>query len=320
MKLLIIGGAGYIGGVTTHLAHDAGHQVTVADNLSSGHRENIPDGVTFIEGDIREKAFVDRLFADTTYDVIIHFAAKILVAESMEQPYEYYQNNTVATLEIVDAAVKAGCKNYIISSTAATYGEPTHTPVSESDPTLPVNPYGFSKLMSEQLLRSYELTHGLHWCALRYFNVAGAYDGVGPAYPFIAHIIPMLLDNLEKNQPITINGTDYDTPDGSCIRDYVHVHDIARAHLLAADVLLNETINQPINLGSSNGYSVKQVIETFQQVTGKRLDVVTGPRRPGDPAQLIASNQRAKELLSWEPTHSLEDIIRDHYDWYVSKL
>jgi UDP-glucose 4-epimerase len=320
MNMLIVGGAGYIGGVTTHLALQSGHNVTVVDDLSSGREKNIPEGVTFIRGDIRDQAFVVSIFEKGQYDTVIHLAARILVGESMEQPLEYYANNSVAALYMIDQAVHHGVKRYIFSSTAAVYGAPEHIPLSEEDPTHPVNPYGFSKLITEQLLRSYEITHGLQWTALRYFNVAGAYDGVGPDYPFVSHIIPMLLHKLKNHEPITINGNDFETPDGTCVRDYVHVYDIAKAHLLAAGVMeKGDTLNQPINIGSSEGYSVQYVVDTFMEVTGEKLDVTYGPRRAGDPPQLIASNEKAQELLGWLPEHDLESIIRDHYEWYTHK-
>lgn len=317
MKVLIVGGAGYIGGVTTHLAHAVRHKVTVIDDLSSGHAVHIPKGVELIQGNINDAAFIRRMFAGRTFDCVMHFAAKILVSESTEKPYEYFQNNTVATLEMIEQAVSHGVTRYIFSSTAAVYGEPRHTPLTEDDPTLPINPYGMSKFLSEQLLKSYQQTHGLQWCALRYFNVAGAYDHVGPDYPFISHIIPKLLDAAATKQPFIIQGNDYDTKDGTCVRDYVHVTDIARAHLLAADKMVGgHLLNQPINLGSNSGYSVKQVTDEFIRLTGQKLDVKIGPRRPGDPAQLVASNQQAKKLLGWKPERNLDDIIRDHYEWY----
>lgn len=317
MKILIVGGAGYIGGVTTHLAHALRHKVTVIDNLSSGHASNLPKGVELLQGDINDKTFIRRMFADRTFDCVMHFAAKIQVAESTEKPYEYFQNNSVATLEMIQQAVTHGVTRYIFSSTAAVYGDPEHTPLTEDDPTMPVNPYGASKFLSEQLLRSYQLSSGLQWCALRYFNVAGAYDGVGPDYPFISHIIPKLLDAVAKKETFTIHGNDYNTPDGTCVRDYVHVTDIARAHLLAADKMISgNLLNQPINLGSNSGFSVKQVTDEFIRLTGQKLKVQYGPRRPGDPAQLVASSKRAKHLLGWKPERNLDDIIHDHYEWY----
>jgi UDP-glucose 4-epimerase len=317
MNILIIGGAGYIGGVTTHLAKKSGHTMTVADNLSTGNDYNVPDGVDLIRVDIRNRADVAAIFAKP-YDVVMHFAAKIQVAESMQEPHEYFETNTFGLLNCVDEAIKHGVKNYILSSTAAVYGAPTHIPLQESDPTMPVNPYGASKLLAEQILQSYHITHGLHWAALRYFNVAGAFEGVGTDYPFVSHIIPSLLEQMKAKKPIHINGDDYDTPDATAIRDYVHVADIARAHLLAAEKMTGGAhIDQPINLGSQNGYSVKQVADTFNEVTKANLPVEYGPRRAGDPAKLIASNSRAKELLGWQPEFDLHTTIADHYQWFL---
>lgn len=320
MNILIIGGAGYIGGVTAHLATETGHTVTVADNLTTGRDYNIPTKATYIPVDIRNRQDVAKLFGAASYDAVMHFAAKIQVAESMQKPYEYYETNTTAALNTIDEAVKNGVKNYIFSSSAAVYGAPKQVPLQEDDPKLPVNPYGMSKLLTERLLRSYEVTHGLHWAALRYFNVAGAYAGVGTDYPFVSHIVPMLLEKMTKNEPIQINGTDYETPDGTAIRDYVHVADLGRAHLLAAQIMTaGEPINQAINLGSRNGYSVKEVADTFNKVTGADMSIIYGPRRAGDPPSLIASHKRAKKILGWEPQHDLEKIIKDHYDWFIAK-
>jgi len=320
MKILIIGGAGYIGGVTTHYALAQGHEVTVADNLATGKAHNVPPTATYIHTDIRDRDDIAALFVGKDYDAIMHFAAKILVPESMEKPYEYFETNTVGALNIIDAATKHGVKAYILSSTAAVYGAATHVPLQEDDPCLPVNPYGASKLLTEQILRSYQITHDLKWTALRYFNVAGAYNGVGTDYPFVSHIIPMLLEKTKNGEPIIINGQDYDTPDGTAIRDYLHVLDLAKAHMLAAEKMLSGTeLNQPINLGSQQGYSVKQVADTFNEVTGANLPITYGKRRAGDPPKLIASNERAKQLLGWQPEHDLRTIIKDHYDWFMAK-
>lgn len=320
MKTLIIGGAGYIGGVTTHLAYEAGHTVTVLDALSTGRAYNVPEGVQLIKGDVRDRSFVQSVFAEHEFDTVMHFAARILVPESMKQPYDYFETNTFGAMNVIDAAVHHGVKNYIFSSTAATYGEPKHVPLTEDDPTHPVNPYGWSKLLAEELLQSYHTTHGLQWAAFRYFNVAGAYSGVGTDYPFVSHIIPSLLASMHTKKPIIINGDDYDTPDGTCIRDYVHVADIARAHVMAAEKMAGGlTLNQPVNLSSGSGFSVKQVADTFNEITGAHLPIVIGKRRSGDPAQLYASNARAQQLLGWQPELDLPTIIQDHYNWYKAQ-
>jgi UDP-glucose 4-epimerase len=318
MNILIIGGAGYIGGVTAHLAQKAGHTVTVFDNLSTGRAYNVPEGARLITGDINDRGLVQSVLNKDTYDAVMHFAARILVPESMKQPWDYFETNTFGAMNVVDAAANNTVKAYILSSTAATYGEPAHVPLTEADVPSPVNPYGWSKLLTEQILQSYHITHKLQWTAFRYFNVAGAFDGVGTDYPYVSHIIPNLLLSMRSKTPITIAGNDYNTPDGTCIRDYVHVVDIARAHLIAAEKMFEGTeINQPINLSSGHGYSVKEVAETFNDVTHAGLPIKTGPRRAGDPAKLYASNDRAKKLLGWQPELDLRTIIKDHYDWYM---
>ena len=318
--MLIIGGAGYIGGVTTHLAKQAGHDVTVLDNLSTGRSHNVPDGVQLIKGDINDRDFVQNVFAQNKFDAVMHFAARILVPESMQRPHDYFTTNTFGAMNVIDAAAQTGVMAYILSSTAATYGEPKHVPLTEDDVTSPVNPYGWSKLLTEQILQSYRITHNLQWTAFRYFNVAGAFDGVGTDYPYVSHIVPKLLESMRVKTPITITGDDYDTPDGTCVRDYVHVKDIARAHLIAAEKMVDGVeINQPINLSSGHGYSVKEVAETFNDVTKADLPIQIGPRRAGDPAKLYASNDRAQKLLGWQPELNLQRIIADHFEWYKAQ-
>ncbi len=317
MRILIIGGAGYIGGVTAHLAANSGHDVTIADNFSTGNTYNVAKNAKLIEADICNRLEAEQLFG-LNYDVVMHFAARILVPESMQKPYDYFQINTFGALNVINAASINGIKNYILSSTAAVYGEPVSIPLQEDDPTKPVNPYGASKLLTEQILQSYQITYSLNWAALRYFNVAGAYEGVGTDYPFVSHIIPSLLNQMRKKQPVTINGKDFDTPDGTAVRDYVHVLDLARAHLLAAEKMAGgQEICQPINLGSHHGYSVLEVAETFNKVTNASLPIIYGPRRPGDPAKLVAGNARAKEILGWQPNLDLQKMISDHYEWFL---
>jgi UDP-glucose 4-epimerase len=319
MRVLIIGGAGYIGGVTAQLAAEQGFDVTVFDDLSSGLKKNLPRGARFVEGDVRSRGDLRRAFKDARPDVVIHFAAKILVPESVEKPYDYLATNSLGVLNSVEAATEFGVMHYILSSTAAVYGAPKQFPITEDQPTVPINPYGESKLIAEHVLRSYQQSRGLNWLAFRYFNVAGAYGGVGPDYPFVSHLIPALLDSSRQGKPFTLYGTDYDTVDGTCVRDYVHVEDIGRAHLLAAEKMVaGERICQPINLGSATGFSVRQVANEFLIVTGKTLEIVEGPRRPGDPDKLVASNRRAKELLNWAPKKDLTAIITGHAKWYDS--
>lgn len=318
MKILIVGGAGYIGGVTAHITSERGHDVTVLDNLSSGLESNLPNSVHFIKGDVTNKDDVEKVFKAESYDVVMHFAAKILVPESMEQPYEYLKTNSFGVLNVAEAATKHGVKHYILSSTAAVYGAPKVFPITEETPKQPINPYGESKLIAEHILASYEQASNLNWVAFRYFNVAGAYGNVGPDYPFVSHVIPALLDRAYKKQPFTINGSDYSTDDGTCVRDFVHVADIARAHAIAAERMINDNTRfcTAINLGSASGYSVKQITDVFLRTTGKKLDVSYAERRAGDPDKLVASNEKAKDLLDWQPELGLEKIVTDQTAWY----
>lgn len=317
MRILIIGGAGYIGGVTTHLAHEAGHGVTVLDDLSSGHDYNLPKNIKLLKGDVCDKHFVESAFKAATFDAVMHFAAKIQIPESVAEPYKYFYNNSFGTLNVIDEAIKAGVKKYIFSSTAGVYGAPSQVPITEDEPLKPISPYGWSKVICEHLLESYGITHDLKWAALRYFNPVGAYGGVGTAYPFVSHIVPRMLESMDRREPIIINGNDYPTPDGTCIRDYIHVADVARAHLNAIDAMqAGKQLNRPINLGSNNGYSVKELADTFNEVTGANLTIKYDQRRPGDPPKLIASNRLAKDLLGWQPKYDLKKAIQDHYNWF----
>lgn len=317
MHILIIGGAGYIGGVTARIAVDYGHHVTIFDNLSTGLAKNVPQEAYFIKGDLLVPSDLITLFKDGQYDVVLHFAAKILVNESMEHPYEYLHTNSFGLLEAVEEATRSGVQNYILSSTAAVYGIPVTNPIDEGAAMLPINPYGESKLIAEHILAGYAQSKSMNWLALRYFNVAGAYKGVGPDYPFISHVIPALLNGARKSASFTINGNDYATDDGTCVRDFVHVYDIGLAHVLAAErIFAGEKFNTAINLGSSTGYSVKDIVEAFQKVTQKKLTIRFAPRREGDPDMLVASNAKANQLLGWIPKKSIDDILRDHTEWY----
>ncbi len=318
MRILIVGGAGYIGGVTAHIAAQRGHDITVFDDLSSGLESNLPKNARFIKGDVTNLDDISKVFDHRTYDTVMHFAAKILVPESMQKPYEYLHVNALGVLNVIELASKSNVKNYILSSSAAVYGTAKDFPITEDAPKQPVNPYGESKLIAEHILASYQESVDMNWVAFRYFNVAGAYDGVGPDYPFVSHVIPALLDKVYKKVPFTINGSDYSTDDGTCVRDFVHVADIGRAHVIAAEKMFNDSIRLclPINLGSASGYSVKQITDQFQTATGKEVTVSYAARRPGDPDKLVASNSRAKELLGWKPELDLNTILRDHSVWY----
>jgi UDP-glucose 4-epimerase len=315
MKALIVGGAGFIGGTTTRLFIEAGYDVVVLDNLSTGHRHNL-EGVKLIEGDVDNAALLQKLFADHQFDIVLDFAAKIQVGESMQEPKLYYQNNTLGPLVLLDEAVRAGIKHFIFSSTAAVYGNPAHSPVVETAPLDPQSPYGISKYLAEWLLKSYKITHQLNWVALRYFNAAGAYGRIGPDYPFRTHLLPSVIHAQLRDEPVQIFGTDYDTPDGTAVRDYIHVADVAAAHVAAAERMVGGTkVCRAVNLGTGRGYSVLEIIAAVERLSGRPVKRTNGARRPGDPASYYASNMLAKELFGWEPKRSFDDIVRDALAW-----
>lgn len=315
MKVLIVGGAGYIGGTTAHLFKEAGHQVVVLDNLSTGHKHNIPD-FELVEGNAGDEQLLTQVFAKHKFDAVLDFAAKIRVEESMTEPKLYFTNNTVEALRLIDAAVQAGVKNLIFSSTAAVYGNPEKSPVDESMPTGPLSPYGMSKFMAECLLRSYGITHNLNWTAFRYFNAAGAYHRIGPEYPFRTHLIPSILYAQLHGQTFEIFGDHYETPDGTCVRDYIHVADVARAHVVAAEQMVaGKKVQRPVNLGTSKGSSVLEVLAAVEKVSGQPVKQVRKAARAGDAAAYFASNKLAKELFGWEPEKDLETIIDDALAW-----
>ncbi len=315
MKVLIAGGAGFIGGTTAQLFVEAGHKVVIIDNLSTGHRHNVP-GIELIEMDVGDIGSLKSVLDAHHFDAALQFAAKIRVEESMEHPLDYLQNNAFASAALIDGLVASGIKNIIFSSTGSVYGEPKIVPIPETAPTHPINPYALSKRLTEEILHSYQLTGGLNWTAFRYFNAAGAYGRIGPEYPVITHLIPSLLQAIDSGRPFTLYGDDYDTPDGTSIRDYIHVHDIARAHVTAAERMAGGAIiNQPVNLGSSQGYSVKEVLAMVERVTDHSVDINDAPRRPGDASRIIADNKLAGQLFDWRPEHNLESIVKDAYAW-----
>ncbi|MGD6744967.1 UDP-glucose 4-epimerase GalE [Streptomyces sp. BH106] len=307
-KYLVTGGAGYVGSVVAQHLIEAGHQVTVLDNLSTGFREGVPSGAAFIEGDIRDAA----KWLDSSYDAVLHFAAFSQVGESVVKPEKYWANNVGGTMELLAAMRAASVRKLVFSSTAATYGEPVNTPITESDPTAPTSPYGASKLAVDHMITGEAAAHGLAAVSLRYFNVAGAYGSCGERHDPESHLIPLVLQVAQgKREAINVFGDDYPTPDGTCIRDYIHVVDLAEAHLLAVDAA------QPgehliCNLGNGNGFSVREVIETVRQVTGHPIPEVVAPRRGGDPAVLVASAGAARERLGWNPSRAdLAGIVTD---------
>lgn len=319
MKVIIFGGAGYIGGVTAELFIDKGHEVIVADNLSTGHK-NYVTSFEFEELDILDKKAVNNLLSRHNPDVVLNFAAMIQVAESMQKPGIYFENNFLGSINIIEAMIHNDIDSFVLSSTAAVYGEPTKIPIEEDDPKHPINPYGLSKYMVEQALASYQSTHSLNWAAFRYFNAAGAYKGKAMDYPVMTHLIPHATEAMYENRPFKLFGDKYDTKDGTCVRDFVHVIDIAQAHVMAAEQMnKGKTLCTALNLGSGAGYTVLEVVKTVEKVSGKKIAYSIETPRPGDPAILIASSDKAKDLLHWVPKYSLEDMVASHLDWRAKK-
>ncbi|MFE2161930.1 UDP-glucose 4-epimerase GalE [Streptomyces lydicus] len=311
-KYLVTGGAGYVGSVVAQHLLEAGHAVTVLDNLSTGFRAGVPAGAEFIEGDIRDAA----RWLDSTYDAVLHFAAFSQVGESVVKPEKYWDNNVGGTMELLAAMRTAGVRKLVFSSTAATYGEPVSTPITETDPTAPTSPYGASKLAVDHMITGEAAAHGLAAVSLRYFNVAGAYGSCGERHDPESHLIPLVLQVAQgKREAISVYGDDYPTPDGTCVRDYIHVADLAEAHLLA---LAAATAGEHLicNLGNGNGFSVREVIETVRKVTGHPIPEVAAPRRGGDPAVLVASAQTAIDRLGWRPSRAdLAGIVADAWQF-----
>ena len=320
MRILVLGGAGYIGSHTALELVKAGNEVVIADNLVTGYRKAIPEGAKFYEGDLRDSDFLDNLFHQEKIDAVIHFAAYSLVGESVTNPLKYYDNNLYGTKVLLAAMVKNNVGKIVFSSTAATYGEPENIPILESDRTCPTNPYGETKLAMEKMFKWTAEAHGLRYVSLRYFNACGADESgtIGEAHNPESHLIPLILQVPNgKRETISIYGTDYDTPDGTCIRDYIHVTDLAQAHILAVQYLNNGGESDIFNLGNGVGYSVREVIETARKVTGHPIPATETSRRAGDPARLVASSEKAKKILGWKPVHdSLEEIIVSAWNWH----
>ncbi|MBK8230128.1 MAG: UDP-glucose 4-epimerase GalE [Candidatus Eisenbacteria bacterium] len=315
MPILVTGGGGYIGSVVVDALSARGESVVVADDLARGHREAVAPDVPLRIGDLTDPGFVRQLFAEFSIDAILHFAAWSQVGESMREPGKYFRNNYVGVLNLLEALVASGGRSFILSSTAATYGEPTSCPIDEASPTLPTNPYGASKLQCEQLLRWFGELHGLRWTALRYFNAAGATAERGEDHEPETHLIPLALRTLVGGSPLTVFGLDYPTPDGTCIRDYIHVSDLADAHLLALDAL-GRGEGGAYNLGNGTGFSVLEVIAAAESVTGRTIPWQAGPRRAGDPARLVASSGLARERLGWSPSRGdIRVIVESAWRW-----
>ena len=320
MAILVAGGAGYIG---SHMVKDLiehGYDVVVADNLSTGHKKAINPKAKFYYGDIRDRAFLDRIFVNEEIEAVVHFAAFSIVPESMSEPLKYFDNNMSGMVTLLEAMRDFGVKYIVFSSTAATYGTPEHMPIKETDPQKPINPYGLSKLMMEQMMAWADKAYGIKFVALRYFNVAGAApDGtIGEDHGPETHLVPISMQVAQgKRKELSIFGDDYDTPDGTNVRDYVHVMDLADAHILALQYLKKNNQSNQFNLGSSTGFSNKQMLEAAREVTGKEIPAKMAPRRPGDPDSLVAASEKAREVLGWKPKFDdVHDIIATAWKWH----
>ncbi len=318
MKIFLTGGAGYIGSMAVRKLLEAGHGVMVYDSLVTGYQKAVPEGATFIQGDLGNPKDISAALATDQFDAVMHFAAFIEAGESMKTPPKFYQNNLMNSVNLIDAATKAGVKRFVLSSTAAVY-QSSDEPLSENSPLGPVNVYGHTKLMIEEVLEFYREIFGLHYAALRYFNAAGALPDQGEAHQPESHLIPLVLQvPLGQRDKIKIYGADYPTPDGTCIRDYIHIADLVSAHLLALDALDQEE-KLVYNLGNGKGYSVREVIETARLVTGHPIPAEETPRRPGDSPRLVASSEKIKTELGWEPeVPALADIIASAWEWHQS--
>ena len=318
MKILIVGGAGYIGSHMVKLLFDAGHEVVVLDNLITGHRDAVLAG-EFVYGDIVDRGMLERLFSHHQFDGVMHFASHIQVGESVRDPAKYYRNNVANTQNLLDAMVATSVRHLIFSSTAAIFGEPRYTPIDESHPKAPINPYGRSKLMVENMLVDYEAAYGLKSVCLRYFNAAGAHPEalLGERHDPETHLIPSVLQVASgKRNAILRFGKDYETGDGTCVRDYIHIMDLCDAHLLALKYLVLGGASAVYNLGNGNGFSVQQVIDIARRITGREIKIIDAPRREGDPAVLVADSRLATRELGWLPRYGrLETIIEHAWNW-----
>lgn len=320
MTILVLGGAGYIGSHTVYELIENGEDVAIIDNLQTGHIKAVHPKARFYKGDIRNREFLDSVFAKEKIDAVIHFAAYSLVGESMEKPLKYYENNLCGTKILLDSMVANGINKIVFSSTAATYGEPESLPILETDKTEPTNTYGETKLAMEKMFKWVGRAHNINFVSLRYFNACGAHVSgeIGEDHAVETHLIPLILQvPNNKREHIYIFGDDYNTKDGTCIRDYIHVTDLAQAHILAVKYLRNGGNSDIFNLGNGIGFSVKEVIETARKVTGHPIPAQISPRRAGDPAKLIASSNKARKILGWKPGHAeLEEIIATAWNWH----
>jgi len=314
MRILVTGGAGYIGSVCSELLLDEGHEVAIFDDLSEGHRRAVDSRAKFTQGELADRAQIETVLTSTRPDAVMHFAAYALVPESMRDPSKYFRNNVSNGLNLLDAMVAMGVQRMIFSSTCAIFGPPERVPIDETAIPRPISPYGESKLAFEKILRWYDEIYGLKFVSLRYFNAAGATENFGEDHRPETHLIPTVLTVALGQRPsVEIYGTDYETPDGTCIRDYIHIVDLARAHILA----LSASGSGFYNLGTGGGSSVREIIESCRKITGRKIDTIEKPRRPGDPPRLIASSERIKKELGWQPQfQSLDAIIESAWKWH----
>ncbi len=318
MAILVTGGAGYIGSVAVEDLHKQGESVVVLDNLVYGHREAVAADIPFYEGEIGDKNLVEKIIKAHEIEACMHFSAFAYVGESVEKPNIYYENNFVQTLCLLDVLVANNVKRFIFSSTCATYGEPQYVPIDELHPQSPTNPYGWSKFMVERALKDFDTAYNLNFVTLRYFNACGATTECGEHHDPETHLVPLILFAAQgKRKEISIFGDDYPTPDGTAIRDYIHISDLSQAHLLALKYLRKGGNSEFINLGNGNGYSVKEVIEAARKITGKKIETRIAPRRAGDPSRLIADAKKAREILGWNPNFpEIEKIIESAWQWH----
>ena len=320
MTVLVTGGAGYIGSFAVRALHRSGDGVVVLDNLSAGHRAAVPADVPFYQGDLADLDLLRRIMREHDVQQVMHFAAFTSVPESVEQPERYFQNNTVNALGVLQVMRELGRSGFIFSSTAATYGEPREVPITEDHPNQPTNPYGLSKLFIEHILKSYDQAYGMKFVALRYFNACGGAPDLGEDHTPETHLIPLILQvALGQREAINVYGDDYPTRDGTCVRDYIHVEDLADAHVLALDHLRKGGDSQIINLGNGQGFTVREVIQTVRDVTGHAIPERVAPRRAGDPSALIASSEKARRVLGWHPQKAdLRTIVESAWEWHKS--
>lgn len=317
LKILVTGGAGYIGGHVVRLLLEKGYEVIILDNLCKGHIESIPKGVKFYEIDLADKESLRKIFRENKIDVVLHFAGFIEAGDSMINPKKFYENNVVNTLNLFDIMLEFNVKKIVYSSSAAIFGIPKKIPITEDMEKQPINPYGKTKLIVEEILEDYDSAYDLKSVCLRYFNAAGAGFGIGEDHNPESHLIPLVLQVVSgKKQEIKVFGTDYSTKDGTCVRDYVHVVDLAQAHLLALKSLLEENISKKYNLGSGKGYSVMEIIKTVRKITKKEIPILKVSRRAGDPSILLTDSSKIKKELGWKINHNLDDIIQSAWNWH----